>query len=152
MVAARSRKPPPPGLAEELGLLLAQARRLTWNRAAQRLEQRGDSVHAWQLLNHLHRLGPSSQRELATSVAQHPAGVSRMLEELEKQRWVVRRRAADDRRKLVVELTARGRAALMAMRPEVAASAEETLSRLTVAEQEILRGLLRKICEPARRG
>lgn len=146
MVAPR-RRSAAPGLAGELGLLLAQARRLTWYRAAQRLEKRGYSVHAWQLLNHLNRLGPSSQRELATSVAQHPAGVSRMLDELEAQKWVARRRAAADRRKLVVALTARGRAVLCDMKPEVEAGADEALSRLSLPEQETLRALLRKLCE-----
>ena len=134
------------GLAAELGLLLAQARRLTWARASQRLEARGHSIYAWQLLNHLRRLGPSSQRELASSAAQHPAGVSRLLDELEQRGWVARRRARDDRRCVTVALTARGRTALAQMQPEVEAGAEEALdAKLGRADQHALRALLLKL-------
>lgn len=153
MVAPRSMKRPreAAGIASELGLLLGKARRLTFGRAGARLEAFGESVHAWQLMNHLRRLGTATQRELATSAAQHPAGVSRLLDELEEQGRVVRRRSREDRRKLVVELTAKGRANLAAMQPEVERGVEEVVSRLDASEQRELRDLLRKLCESGAR-
>jgi MarR family transcriptional regulator, 2-MHQ and catechol-resistance regulon repressor len=150
MVAPRSssRKPrDAAGVASELGALLGKARRLTFGRAGQRLEAKGESVHAWQLMNHLRRLGSATQRELAASAAQHPAGVSRLLEDLETQGRVVRRRSKEDRRKLVVELTAKGRANLAAMQPEVERGVEEALSHLRAPELLALRDLLRKLCD-----
>src|SRR5262249_41038036 len=79
-------------LAEELGRLIARSRRRVWNTAAQQLEQVGESIFSWQLLSHLVRQGPSSQRELSIFTAQHPAGVSRTLYELERAGYVRRRR------------------------------------------------------------
>lgn len=135
------------GVASELGILLGKARRMTFSAAGHKLEAIGESVHAWQLLNHLRRLGSATQRELATSAAQHPAGVSRLLDELEDQGRVVRRRSRQDRRKLVVELTAKGRANLAAMQPEVERGVEEVVSKLDASEQRALRDLLLKLCE-----
>jgi DNA-binding MarR family transcriptional regulator len=153
--AARGRKPAEPGpkvkpfwsLDTELGYLIARARRTSWNRVAQGLEAHGDSVYAWNLLNHLSRLGSATQRELAAATAQHPAGVSRQLDELEKQGQVARRRAKTDRRKMVVALTPRGRSALAAMRPAVQVALQETLGVLTAAEKHVLLKLLRRIVE-----
>jgi len=149
MVASRSsarKSMAAASLGAELGILLGKARRLTFSRAGHNLEVLGESVHAWQLLNHLRRLGSATQRELATSAAQHPAGVSRLLEDLEEQGRVVRRRSREDRRKLVVALTAKGRAHLAAMQPEVERGVEEVVSRLSAAEQRALRTLLLKLC------
>src|SRR2546423_2500189 len=69
---------------EEVGRLLFRARRALWSAAAGRLETHGESVLAWQLLNQLQRCGPGPQREIAERTAQHPTGVSRLLEDLER--------------------------------------------------------------------
>jgi len=138
-------------LAVELATRLGGARRASFNRISHRLAAVGHSVYCWQLLNHLGRLGSATQRELATAASQHPAGVSRLLHDLEKKGAVVRRRASDDRRRLVVTLSPAGERLLKAMRPEVEAAAEEIFGPLTPAQQRALAGLLHKIVERAKR-
>src|SRR5262245_29759598 len=121
---------PKAALAGEVGTLLGQGRRCTWQAAAQRLEEQGESVYVWNLLHHLNLKGPLTQRELATATSQHPAGVSRLLEEVEAQGLVRRRREASDRRKFVVELTAKGQRKRQRCYAHVVEAAAHALSGL----------------------
>ena len=132
-------------LNEELGRLLSRARRALWSGAARRLEARGESVLAWQLLNQLERCGPGTQREIAERAAQHPTGVSRLLDELERGGYVRRHRDPSDRRKVRVQITSTGVARLEQSRPEVLTAVDEVLGALTIAERQALRSLLGKI-------
>jgi MarR family 2-MHQ and catechol resistance regulon transcriptional repressor len=128
-----------------VGRLLFRARRALWSAAAGRLEARGESVLAWQLLNQLQRCGPGTQREIAERAAQHPTGVSRLLEQLERGGFVRRRRDAADRRKVRVEITAHGVLRLEESRPEVLTAVDEVLRPLSLAERHALRALLGKL-------
>jgi MarR family 2-MHQ and catechol resistance regulon transcriptional repressor len=132
-------------LVEDLGRALFRARRLLWTRAAGRLETRGESILAFQMLGHLQRYGPTSQGEIATATAQHPTGVSRLLEELERGGFVRRARDSRDRRKLRVKITALGVARLEEARPEVLAAVDEVLRPLAGAERRSLGALLEKL-------
>jgi MarR family transcriptional regulator, lower aerobic nicotinate degradation pathway regulator len=132
-------------LNEELGRLLSRARRALWSGSARRLEARGESVLAWQLLNQLQRWGPATQREIAERAAQHPTGVSRLLDELERGGYVRRHRDPADRRKVRVQITPPGIARLEQSRPQVTAAVDEVLGPLTLAERQALRSLLGKI-------
>jgi len=156
---AASVRPPARGIAaaargnrwlnEELGRLLSRARRALWSGASRRLEAHGESVLAWQLLNQLQRSGPATQREIAERAAQHPTGVSRLLEELERGGYVRRHRDRSDRRKVRVEITSSGIARLEQSRPEVMTAVDEVLGPLTIAERQALRSLLGKISADA---
>lgn len=143
-------------LPYELGILIALARRSLWTAAAHELEANGFSMLVWVLLAHLVRSGSSTQRKIATATGQHPAGVSRMLVELEEQKLVRRGRDVADRRRAKVELTAAGRRSFEAARPHVIGALREALSPLSLDEKKTLRGLLGKLCpgmgiEPERR-
>lgn len=133
-------------LPYELGILIALARRSLWTAAAHELEQNGFSMLVWVLLAHLMRNGSSTQRKIATATGQHPAGVSRMLVELEEQKLVRRGRDVEDRRRAKVELTAAGRRSFEAARPYVIGALREALSPLSLDEKKTLRGLLGKLC------
>jgi len=132
-------------LVEELGMLLSRTRRLVWINATRRLEQLGESMLAWQLLAHLVRGGKSTQTELAVAISQHPAGVSRLLDELEKRGDVLRSRDPRDRRKIHVGVTSRGRRRFETALPEVARAAEQAFEPLSDIERRLLRDLLRKV-------
>lgn len=131
--------------AEELGMLIARSRRVMSGLASRRLEERGESMLVWQVLNRLRRNGPMTQCELAAQAGQHPAGICRMLDAFESEGLVLRRRDARDRRKMRVELTRKAQERLTAMDPFVIASAREFLSPLSGAEQRRLGELLRKL-------
>jgi DNA-binding MarR family transcriptional regulator len=135
-------------LAGEIGPLIAQSRRVIWLAAAKRLEEEGEAILVWQALNQLTRLGPSTQRTLADALAQHPAGMSRLLDDLEQRGLVTRTRDVTDRRCVTVALTARGRAHRKHLLPYVAEVVHNAIVPLSLDERRTLRDLLRKIVGP----
>jgi len=138
-------RPQSRALVEELGMLIAKARRLVWTNATRRLEQSGDSMLSWQVLALLIRAGKLTQTEVAVALLQHPAGVSRLLDELEKQGSVERVRDAADRRRVHVHATPRGERRFRSILPEVIRGVDQALEPLSDAERRTLRDLLRKI-------
>lgn len=141
---ARSRS-----LTEELGMLIAQTRRKVWTTASRRLEEAGESYLPWKLLAHLARSGQLTQSELAVLTAQHPAGVSRLLDDLEKQGYVSRNRDPSDRRRVYVGLSARGKRRFEARLPHVIEAVDHALEPLSEPERRLLRDLLRKVVAKA---
>lgn len=126
-------------------MLIAQTQRRVWTTAARRLEGAGDSSLSWKLLAHLVRRGQLTQSELAVLTAQHPAGVSRLLDELEKEGYVSRRRDPGDRRRVHVVVSARGKRRFEARRPDVMEAVDHALGPLSESERRLLRDLLRKV-------
>jgi DNA-binding MarR family transcriptional regulator len=94
------------------------------------------------------REGKSTQTALAAAVAQHPAGVSRLLDDLEKQGYVLRRRDPRDRRRMYVEASARGKRRFQEGLPEIVAAVGQSLGPLDESERRLLRDLLRKVATP----
>jgi DNA-binding MarR family transcriptional regulator len=139
--STKSRAPRP----DELGPLVARCRRLLWTAAHSELAARGDSMWAWQMLTHVGRSGAISQCDLAYATAHHPAGVSRLLAELETAGLVRRRRDRVDRRRMLVELTRKGRERQDALAVHVYGAIGRTLTVLSQPEQADLHRLLSKL-------
>ncbi|MGZ6134893.1 MAG: MarR family winged helix-turn-helix transcriptional regulator [Myxococcaceae bacterium] len=131
----------------ELVRLLGQTRRRLWIAAARALAARGESVVAWSLVNRLAELGPLTQRELADASAQHPAGVSRQLSELERKGLTTRGTDPSDRRRRVVQLTAAGQRWFRHLRPVVDGATTPVLAVLRVSERRVLSRLLRRVAQ-----
>jgi DNA-binding MarR family transcriptional regulator len=129
-------------LIDEIGRGLLRVRKLIHTEAGRRLEKNGSSVLAWQALNYLDRCGPVPQGLLAEGIGQHAPGISRLVDELERQRLVRRGRDRHDRRRVVVALARRGRVRLEEGRPAVDAAVEQLLAPLDLADRRALRNLL----------
>jgi DNA-binding MarR family transcriptional regulator len=129
-------------LTAELVRLVGQVRRRLWIAAARALSVRGESVVAWSLVNRLAELGPLTQRELADASAQHPAGVSRQLDDLERKGFTTRGTDPDDRRRRRVELTAAGVRWHRQLRPFVEQATAPVLAVLRPADKRALVKLL----------
>jgi DNA-binding MarR family transcriptional regulator len=125
--------------------LVGQTRRRLWIAAARALAARGESIVAWSLVNRLAELGPLTQRELADASAQHPAGVSRQLDELERKGLTARGTDPTDRRRRRVELTSAGLRWFRQTRPLVDQATAPVLAVLRPAERRALTTLLRKV-------
>ena len=132
-------------LVEELGMLISKTRKLVFAAATRRLDESGESMLAWQVLAVLIRAGKRTQTEVAVALAQHPAGVSRLVDDLEKQGLVARCRDSEDRRRVHVEATARGQRRFRSILPEVIRGVGQALDPLSDAERRVLRDLLRKV-------
>jgi MarR family 2-MHQ and catechol resistance regulon transcriptional repressor len=126
-------------------MLISLTRRLVWFAASRKLEEGGYSMVAWALVGFLVKIGPTTQRDIAAGIGQHPAGVSRLVDDLEKEGFVRRRRDEQDRRRARIEVTARGKAMWTAAEPLVIAALKEALSPLSLDEQRQLRKILRKL-------
>jgi DNA-binding MarR family transcriptional regulator len=138
---------PRPVLAEEIARGIVRVKKRLIAEADRRLAERGEGVLAFQVLNALRRCGPCAQNELAQEVGQHPTGLSRLLDELDQGGMVERERDPSDRRKLVVQLTSRGRSFLTEHQPLVDAAVEHVLAPLAAAERRTLRELLWRMLE-----
>lgn len=132
-------------LAEEIYRLVGRSRRLLWQTAAKCLEERGESIFTWQVVCYLVRNGPTSQRDLAYANAQHPAGISRLVDELEAEGMVKRSPDPDDRRRLLVGATAKGSAWLRKATPHVMTAVDAALGELADDDREDLRALLGRL-------
>jgi DNA-binding MarR family transcriptional regulator len=142
------------GVAEDVGILVARVRRVLWARASASLEAAGDSMLAYQVLSHLVKHGPKTQNELANATAQHPAGICRLLTDLEAAELVRRKRDASDMRKVRVAATSKGRARWRFLNPVVVRAIEEVFRPLGAEDLEKLLELLTRVeqcaCEPVR--
>lgn len=130
---------------DDIGMLIALSRRHVWNAASKKLESEGYSMLSWALLACLSKIGPATQRDIAAAIGQHPAGVSRLIDEMEEQGFVRRRRDATDRRRARIEVAAKGEAMFQEAHPLVLSSLKEALRGLSLAEQRELSRLLRKL-------
>jgi DNA-binding MarR family transcriptional regulator len=133
------------GLAEEIGILLPHVRRLIWYAAERRLLPHQLSMFGWQMLWRIDNQGPMSQIELARATAQHPAGVCRTIDELAERGFVRRVDDPEDRRKMQVRLTRRGRSFLRDRKTQVVSAVLDALAPLSPKERLALRELLRKL-------
>jgi len=133
-------------LAEEIYRLVCQSRRGLLATVARALEARGEPVATWQIVSWVARHGPTTQRDLARELAQHPAGISRQVDDLEKQ-GLVRRQAVADRRRLLVEATSRGRQWFRTASADVMAAVDRALTGLSFGERRELRNLMRAMVE-----
>jgi DNA-binding MarR family transcriptional regulator len=130
---------------EEVAQLIAHARRKVWSSVGRLLAPEGEVVLGWAVVSVLSRLGPSSQRDLADIVGQHPAGISRQLAELDEAGLTTRTKDARDGRCRLVALTPRGRRWHRRWRPRVLATVRDVLGVLDGNERTALRKSLRKV-------
>ncbi len=101
------------------------------------------------ILASLTDLGPAAQAHLAERLGIDRSDMVSLLDELEELRCVVRRPDPTDRRRKVVEITARGAATLKKLDLLVYAADDELLAPLTQAERATLARLLVRILPAA---
>ena len=142
--------PPPigPTLLPELTRLITKARRALYIAAARELGTRGEEIGAWIVAARLMERRVASQKDLAEMTGQHPAGISRLLDELDRRGLTARALDPLDQRRRLVTLTARGRRWHRKLEPLVLRAGENVLGVLDLTEQHQLRALLRRIGEP----
>jgi DNA-binding MarR family transcriptional regulator len=90
----------------------------------------------------LRDLGEQNQSDLRATLGMDPANVVALLNELEAEDLVQRRRSPQDRRRHTVSLTAAGRARLKEIEDLLAAVEQRVLEPLTLEEQQTFYALL----------
>jgi DNA-binding MarR family transcriptional regulator len=139
--------PMPPVLAERIGYLLSAAHRKSHARLEAVLSPLGLDVHGFAALTLLSELGQCSQQRLAEEMELSGTMIVQVVDALEREGLVERRRNPKDRRANALHLTRKGSEA---QRTAMAARAE-TMAELTSAfgegEEAELRALLRALVE-----
>lgn len=97
------------------------------------------------VLEALYHLGPQRQNELASKLLKSNANLTTVVDNLERDGLVARRRSAADGRVVEVHLTASGRRRISDLFPRVAEHIERELSVLEPVEQEQLARLCRRV-------
>jgi len=125
---------------------LARAEGLASAQIARRLREHALSRTAYNALTTLAAENrPLETHELAEQLLVSPGAVTQLVDQLEKQGRIRRRRNRDDRRLSLVELTADGRRVLRRAQPQVAEATNRTLAGLSPTEQRRLMRLLSKL-------
>jgi MarR family transcriptional regulator, 2-MHQ and catechol-resistance regulon repressor len=93
----------------------------------------------------LMHLGPLSQGELGRKLLRSGGNVTTVIDNLERRNLVARRRNSEDRRVVTVDLTKVGRRLIEKVFPVHARAVAQAMETLTVAEQEELGRLCRKL-------
>lgn len=140
--------PIPPRLANRPGALLVIAARTGQELAKRRLEPMGLSVQLCGVLNLLAE-GPISQHQLGAQLGIDRTTMVELIDDLERQRAVVRRRNPTDRRSYSLSLTASGRALQRKAARAFDAASEEVLSPLKRSEQQSLIEMLQRVISAA---
>jgi DNA-binding MarR family transcriptional regulator len=139
--------PLPPVLAERIGYLLSAAHRKSHARLEAVLSPFGLDVHGFASLTLLSELGPCSQQRLAEEMGVSGTLVVQVVDALEREGLVERRRNPKDRRANALHLTRKGRETQRA----AMAQREATMAELTAAfgegDEAELRALLRTLVQ-----
>ena len=102
------------------------------------------------VLEVLYHKGPLAQIEIAEKLLSSPSNLTLVLDNLERDDLIERRRSTNDRRRRIVHLTSRGRREIKRLFPTHAAGIERLMGALTASEQVELARLCKKLGLSAR--
>ena len=136
--------PVPPSLAGRPGALLVIAARTGQELARRRLAPMGLSVQLCGVLNLLAE-GAISQHELGAQLGIDRTTMVELIDDLERQGAVERRRNPADRRSYALSLTTRGRALQKRAAKAFDDATNEVFAALKKSEVELLGDMLRRV-------
>ncbi len=115
------------------------------SRVHQHLSSVALTVSQFGVLEAIFHLGPLSQRDLGRKILRSSGNITMVIDNLEKRGLVRRKRDRNDRRFLIVHLTAKGRKLISKIFPPHAALITKELSVLNATDQKILGDLCKKV-------
>ncbi len=127
-------------------VLIARISRVVRQRFEQALTPLGLRQRQVVALSYLQGHGPTPQQVLAEELCMDPSSTVCLLNELEDEDLVLRRRDRSDRRRGVVALSAKGELALREVNDALQAVEDEILTRLDHDERAVLQRLLSRLC------
>jgi MarR family 2-MHQ and catechol resistance regulon transcriptional repressor len=109
------------------------------------LSSTGLTISQFAVLEALYQLGPLSQREIGKKILRSSGNITMVIDNLEKNGLVKRKRSEADRRFFIVHLTDNGYHLINQIFPPHAAVIAEDFGVLTAAEQDALGRLCKKL-------
>jgi MarR family transcriptional regulator, lower aerobic nicotinate degradation pathway regulator len=96
-------------------------------------------------LAHLAATGPTSQNALGRATAMDAATIKGVIDRLRRKGYVASEASEGDRRRVLVSVTAEGRAAFAALLPAARSVTAETLAPLNEGERDAIVAILARI-------
>ncbi len=131
------------------GLLILRLGRAAGMRLGSALAALEMRPHEFGVLSGLAETGPMSQGRLGERMRVHPSNLVALIDGLEADGLVVRRRDPADRRRYMIELTAAGRRRLERARQAAEETEDELLAPLSEAERRRLHSYLTRVAAHA---
>jgi MarR family 2-MHQ and catechol resistance regulon transcriptional repressor len=131
--------------ALDLYIKLTRAEGAVSTRGARILEGTDLTLGQFGILETLYHLGPLHQKDISRKLLSSGANVTQLLNKLEKKKLIERRREDEDRRLIRTKLTKQGRKLVVKILPRLGDTMAETMSVLSVNEQDKLARLLKKL-------
>ena len=138
----------PQALAARIGFLLAQAHRVAREEADRALAGVGLTMKGYAALATLVSDAPISQQRLSQRIRMDPATMVDVIDGLEEDRYLVRRRNPQDRREYALETTPTGRALYARALRAITAAERHAIRRLDPEEARLLQDLLARVAAP----
>ena len=135
------------GSATSCGLLFARIARMTGQGLGRSLDAVEMTGHEFAILHRLEQGGSAHGRELSRALRLHPSNLVALLDQLELDGLIARRRDPRDRRRQLIKLTPAGTRRLRRAEEAVAEAERELLSPLTPEERLELHSYLERIAE-----
>lgn len=117
----------------------------TNHRIGQALAAEDLSVGQWRVLDYLGFAGPCTMSRLSTATSINGATLTRLVDHLVNRALVYRQSDDQDRRRVLVHLSQRGRRKARQLQPRVLEAEAAATAELTSAEREDLARLLRRM-------
>ena len=124
---------------------LMRAAESVTTRIHRHLTSTGLTISQFAVLEALYQLGPLSHREIGRKILRSSGNITMVIDNLEKNGLVKRKRNQADRRFYIVHLTDKGYNLIHEIFPPHAAVIAEDLGVLTAAEQDDLGRLCKKL-------
>jgi MarR family 2-MHQ and catechol resistance regulon transcriptional repressor len=114
-------------------------------RTHRHLSSKGLTISQFGVLEALYHLGPLSQKQIGQKILRSRGNITMIIDNLEKRGLVMRKRDKEDRRVFIIHLTDEGNKLISKIFPPHATKISDEMSILSVAEQEMLGGLCKKL-------
>ena len=138
----------PTALSARVGFLLARAHAIAREAADEALAEVGLTMKAYGALATLVSDGPVSQQRLSQRIGMDPATMVDVIDGLEKDGYIRRRRNPDDRREYALQTTAEGRELYKRALRGIIGAEKRTVRSLDAGESKVLLELLRRLTVP----
>jgi DNA-binding MarR family transcriptional regulator len=132
-------------LSRHTGFLISRLGWFAQKRFAERIAKVGLTPRAWGALNVLEQEGVITQHALCRSMGMDPSSMVAIIDELEAQELVERKRNPQDRRAHALHITDKGRSTLTNARNLAMQAQNELLGPLNREEREQLHSLLLRL-------
>jgi DNA-binding MarR family transcriptional regulator len=142
---AASRRADPHPWSDSVAFLLRNSYRVFARALQERIQSEGIPIGSWPFLRHLWQQDGITQRELTEAVGLMKPNTNAALKHLAKRGWVKQTRDVDDKRKIRIHLTPKGRELFYRAFPLAVQAREQALADFSEDEVAILRSLLKRI-------